>query len=263
MEKVLIADMTSPEFQIAVDQSGTVIIPLGSVEQLGRHGPLGADWFVATEVSVLLGQKTDSLVAPAVPYGDTLELDFWPGTVCLETEVLTDLYLSIARSFLKYGFGDVVFLNCHSLNLRSVDAACRTLHTEGFRACIADWWKVAFMVSEDLVESIVGASGHGGETITSVIMALRPGTVNLSSASHEQPKEMLAFYSKHGLNSGSPFRVYGDFQDYCETGSWGDVSKSSEEKGRIIIDRAVNVIADFICEFKKNDRSTSNPTDTL
>ena len=114
-----------------------------------------------------------------------------------------------------------------------------------------------------MVESIAASGGHGGEIITSVIMALRPGTVDLSNARHEQPKDMLAYYSKHGLNSGSPFRVYGDFKDYCETGSWGDVSKASEEKGRIIIDRAVKVITDFICEFKENDRSTFNPTDTL
>ncbi len=252
MDKVLIAEMTSPEFQVAANDVGSVIIPLGSVEVLGRHGPLGTDWFIASEVSVLIGQIADSLVAPAVPYGDTMELDYWPGTVCIDTGILTKLYLSIANSFLKYGIRDVIFLNCHSLNLRSADAACRTLHTEKFRACIADWWKVAFQVSEDLVEYRLNSSGHGGEVITSVIMALRPGIIDLSRATHEKPKHSLTYYSKHGLNSGSPFRVYGDFRDFCDTGAWGDVSKSSEEKGRIIINRAVERIAEFIREFRSN-----------
>lgn len=250
MEKVLIADMTSPEFKKAAAKSGAVIIPLGSLEQLGQHGPLGTDWFVASDISAILGERTETLVAPAVPFGDTLELDFWPGTVCIDSDILTSFYYSIAKSFLKHGIKKVIFLNCHSLNLRSADAACRTLHTEGFSTCIIDWWKVAFQVSDKIIDSALSENGHGGETITSVIMALRSSLVDVTNGANERPKKALAYYGKHSLNSGSAFRVYADFRKYCKSGAWGDTSLSTEEKGKLIIHESLYKIAEFIREFK-------------
>lgn len=251
-EKVLIAEMTSPEIEKALKNRDTVIIPLGSVEVLGTHGPLGADWFVASEISLVVGRKSHCLVAPAIPYGDTLELNQWPGTVCIDTEILKELYLAVARSFLRAGARRLIFLNCHSTNLRAADAACRLLRQEGAVCCIIDWWRTAFQVSDDLVESLISPRGHGGEVITSVIMALRSETVNIAAAVNEQPKLGLSYHGEHTLTSGSLISTYSDFSEYCESGAWGDVTRASAKKGKMIIERAITLITELIEEFRRN-----------
>ena len=254
MKRVQIAEMTSVGFQKAVAGCKSVIIPLGSVEELGRHGPLGADWFIAAAIAERVARKADCLVAPAIPYGDTAELDFWPGTVNIGTETLTALYLAVARAFIKHGAAEILFLNCHSLNLRSADAACRILHAEGCRVSIVDWWKVVAQAGDGILEAGAASRGHGGEMITSVVLALRPDTVDLSAAEHEQPKEELRFYGEHGLNTGSPFRAFGDFRRFCETGAWGDVRTASAQKGEALIERAVERIVSFIGDFREAGR---------
>ena len=251
--------MTTTQFKQALAESGAVIIPLGSVEELGPHGPLGADLYVAEEVSRKLGERTNSLVAPAIPYGDTAELDFWPGTVSVDTPTLTSLYLSVARSFVKHGAKEILFLITHSLNLRAADAACRILQAGGNSVCVIDWWRTVSEEAGDLIQSGSASRGHGGEMITSVVMAVRPEGVDIAAAVHEEPREDLAFFGRHGLNSGSPFRAYGDFRDYCESGAWGDVSTASAEKGRLLIERALVRIAAFVAEFRKHHRPKDAP----
>jgi creatinine amidohydrolase len=76
-----IAGMTSPQFARALAECDTLLLPLASIEQGGSHCPLGSDLIAADAVSLLIAEKADCLVAPTIPYGDTLELGPGPGTV--------------------------------------------------------------------------------------------------------------------------------------------------------------------------------------
>ena len=254
--------MTSPEYGKALTEAPGVLIPLGSVEVLGKHGPLGADWFAAEAAAGIIAEKSGFLAAPAIPYGDTLELAGWPGTVHVPTDTLRDLYLAVARS-LAVGAGAkakrVAFLSCHSMNIRAADAAARVLKAEGLAVCILDWWKTAFQAYDELASTKPGLfgkpasapKGHGGDAITSVVMALKAEAVDLAAAANEAPKPGLAFHGPRTITSGGPFYTYGDFHDYTDSGAWGDVKLASAEKGRLIIERSTAKIADFLAEFAK------------
>jgi len=261
MKKFRIADMTSPEYEKAAKSSPGIIIPLGSVEVLGKHGPLGADWFAADAVSGIIAERTGFLAAPALPYGDTLELAGWPGTVHVPADTLRDLCLAVARSLASPNKGAkrAAFLACHSMNVRAADAACRTLRLEGVSACIADWWKTVFAAYDELTVERpelfpnvdIAPKGHGGDAITRVIMALRSGSVDLGAAANETPKPSLAFHGPRTITSGGPFYTYGGFGDYCDSGAWGDASRANADKGLLVIERAVEKIAVFLEEFAK------------
>jgi len=257
-----IAGMTSPAYAEAAGEAPGIIIPLGSVEVLGNHGPLGADLFVADAVSEEIARRSSFLIAPAIPYGDTLELEGWPGTVHVPGDTLAALYIAVARSLSGPGRGPkrVAFLACHSLNIRAADAACRRLRGDGVPVCILDWWKTAFQAGDelaaerpDLFPPVENApKGHGGDIITSVVMALRPETVDSAAAANEVPRPGLAFHGPRTATSGGPFYTYGTFADYCDTGAWGDVSRASAGKGMAIIRRAADRSAEFLAEFVRN-----------
>jgi len=250
--------MTSPRFAEALARCDTLILPLGSVEQTGRHCPLGTDLYVAQTISTLLAEKADCLTTAPIPYGDTFELDFWPGTVHVDSPVLGSYLEAVARSFLKQGFTNIVFLSCHSLNMKTVDLLCRRLHREGFRLCAIDWWKAAADAARGETKS-KEPFGHGGEVISSVMKAIAPDLVDLDSAADETSLPGLGRVAAHPL--GSAFVTYGDFREYCHTGAWGEVSDTaSGEMGERWIKKAINILGDLIVEWRKNTHNKSNLT---
>jgi creatinine amidohydrolase len=157
--------MTSPRFAEAVSRCDTLILPLGSIEQTGKHCPLGTDLIVAEKVSILLAEKADCLAAAPIPYGDTFELDFWPGTVHVDAPVLGSYLEAVARAFLKQGLANIAFLCCHSLDMKAIDLVCRRLHREGYGVCAIDWWKAAGDAARGETSS-AEPFGHGGEVIS-------------------------------------------------------------------------------------------------
>jgi creatinine amidohydrolase len=243
-----IVRLTSPRLAHAIKSCKAIILPLGSVEQTGGHCPLGTDLIVAEKASLEIATLADCLVAPPLPYADTLELDFWPGTVHAGPEALS-LYLeAAARSYQRMGFTTLIFLACHSLNMKSVDLLCRRLHAEGANVCAIDWWKAAGTAASGETES-AEPFGHGGEVITSVMMALVPELVELASATDEASLPGLARALAH--QPGSPFVSYGDFRDYTKSGAWGQVkATATAEKGLRWFDKAVHACAAFILETK-------------
>jgi creatinine amidohydrolase len=245
----LIEEMTSGEYRERITGAPAVLLPLGSIEVLGAHGPLGADYLVSRSVPLLVARRTGCLVAPSIAYGDTMELSDWPGTVYVPADVLESYYYAVAKSYLTKGAAKkLVFLNFHSLNHNAANAVCRRLQHEGHRIFLVDWWKTVGQNCADLLEDRQNCNGHGGEMITSVVMAVRADLVKTEQAQNETPHEALKYYAKYLMNSGSPFLAYGDFHDYCDSGAWGNISHSTPEKGAELIRRAVLAISDFLTE---------------
>ena len=249
LKKVLMEEMTGPEFQEALQETDTAILPLGSTEALGNHGPLGADFLVASLVARRLGEEAQCLVTPTVPVGDTLELSHLPGTLSVGFDTLKAFYLDLCSCLVRHGIKRIFVLNAHLGNMRAIDYCGRMLRRQGVAAAQADWWRVAFAAAADLVES-VHPYAHGGEVITSVLLALRPELVDLSQAVDEESREELAFHLQHTATSGGPFYTYPDFRDFCAGGGWGEPRFASADKGRKIVERAVERILGFLREFK-------------
>jgi creatinine amidohydrolase len=239
--------MTSPAFAAALAGCDTVILPLASIEQGGGHCPLGADLMAAETAAEAIAEKAGCLVAPTVPYGDALDLDIAPGTISVESQVFAAYVESVARSLLRQGFRNIVFLCCHSLNLRAIDALCRRLRSEGFGVASIDWWKAVGEAARGKTDSAL-PFGHCGEVITSACLATAPDCVDLGAAEDEEPLPYLGFAAAHPL--GSAFVAYGHFRDYCRTGSWGEASRASAEKGRAWIAGAVESAARFILDMR-------------
>ena len=66
---VFLGEMTNPEVEAFVAEHKTVIVPIGSTEQHGPHGPLSTDTIVPTEVARRVAPKVGAAVAPAIGYG--------------------------------------------------------------------------------------------------------------------------------------------------------------------------------------------------
>ena len=65
---VFLGEMTDPEVRAALERTQTIIVPTGSTEQHGPHGPLLTDAIVPTEVGRRVAERIGALVGPAINY---------------------------------------------------------------------------------------------------------------------------------------------------------------------------------------------------
>src|SRR6187402_563877 len=121
-------ELTSPEVA-ALDRDRTVLIlPLGSVEQHGRHMPLGTDTMLAHAVSLAAaGQLADVAVLPPPWYGFSAHHMRFAGTVTLRAETMHALVEDIAASVVAHGFRRLVLLNGHGGNNGIIDVLASKL----------------------------------------------------------------------------------------------------------------------------------------
>ena len=66
---VFLGEMTNPEVEAFLRDHQTVIVPIGSTEQHGPHGPLLTDVLVPTEVARRVAPRVGAVVAPSINYG--------------------------------------------------------------------------------------------------------------------------------------------------------------------------------------------------
>lgn len=246
LQSVFIGDMTAPELEKRAAEATAVILPLGSVEVLGHHGPTGLDNLVASAVAESVARKTGCLVAPTIPYGDTMEFGNLPGTVHVPAPVLEEYIYAVAKSlFTTTGCKAIVFLAAHSLNCHAATAVCRRLTMEGYKVLLADWWPAAGSAAVDILEDKVTGRGHGSEMITSVAMALCPQLIDMEAAQIEPEAPALHEVNRWG---GTAFKTFGHFGQYCQSGAWGRMDLATAQKGEEILRRGIEQICTFVHE---------------
>lgn len=246
MPEYLVKNMTAAELKKRAAEAPAIILPLASVEILGAHGPVGLDLCVADAVTEKIARLSGCLAAPAVPYGDTLEFDGMDGTVHVPANVLEEYIYAVAKSYLTAcGAKAIVFFNVHSLNGIAAAAVCRRLKSEGYKALCSEWWSAISSSAMELLDTGAAGTGHGGEMITSVALALCGEYVRMDLAENEVPMEGLAKLSRW---NGTPFKTFGNFREYCKGGAWGDTTAASAEKGQKLIEAGCKAVAAFLSE---------------
>lgn len=108
--------MTVPEVQDLLTRTDMVIIPVASLEQHGRHLPIGTDFLSGLERAKLIAARTDVLVAPILFPGQSPYHMGFEGTITLSAETVQRVYVEAAESLIRHGFKRLLFLNAHGGN---------------------------------------------------------------------------------------------------------------------------------------------------
>jgi creatinine amidohydrolase/Fe(II)-dependent formamide hydrolase-like protein len=246
MEKIFLGEMTSKELKEFLEKDTTVILPVGATEVCGQHCPVGTDHLTAKEISWRLGKKTQTVVAPVIPVGDSLNLMGYPGTLTVRAETLAQYIRNISFSLVASGFQRIFFLNTHAHNVHPIDQVARDLKPKGILSAQVDFWRLLFRLADEsgLVESKNLAFGHGGEVNTSVAMAFFPNLVDIKRAQKVLPEPSLTSRYQGKIIT------YRDWADFSKTGSAGYPTLASEEKGKVFIEKTLELLAQFTKEFK-------------
>ena len=229
---VFLGEMTNREVEAFLVDHETVIVPIGSTEQHGPHGPLLTDVLVPVEVARRVAPRAGALVAPSINYGLSYPHVGFTGVVHLGIATFMALVEDVAVGLATMGFRRVVFLNGHYDNTLAIAYACANAAgrlPDGTRAYPINYWDG--MTSEEAGEYFGPTAGlHANKAETSAVMALNPDLVDLDHANAEMPP-FPAVTSPAAVHTAFFFTTPGSIHRATRSGTWGDARESSVEYG--------------------------------
>lgn len=184
-----IVNFTSDDFKSNIQKSDLVIIPIGMVEAHGHHLPLGTDIFsprlFCSMIEKRIGDKV--WIAPEIPFGQSFDLSFYPGTFSVPSEVLAEYVFHIGKSMFENGLKKLIFLNGHGGNVTALSLASQRLVELGMDVMISNWW----MDYSKEILTITGGQGHAGEDETSAILYYDEELVQMDKAMKNNKKPLV------------------------------------------------------------------------
>jgi creatinine amidohydrolase len=251
-QTVFLDELTEPEVAARFrDGLDLLLVPTGSTEQHGPHGPIGTDVIIPREVCRRVAEARNALVAPPLAYGLAAGHRGFAGLGYLNAPTYLAVIEDLILSFVESGFRRVVVVNGHYTNYPAITLACFNASPKlpkGTAAWALSYWDA---LPPDEAEAYLSlATGlHANIGETSAVMAVRPDLVKLERAVEGWPPfpelggpsmpTMFAFFE---TCAGSTFRA-------LPQGVWGDPRNSSGELGLQFLEqiaRAVGTVMDDV-----------------
>ncbi|MEA4881419.1 MAG: creatininase family protein [Synergistaceae bacterium] len=233
-------EMNTLDFQEAMKNQDTVILPSGACEVWGPHLPLGADTIVAEEMANRLAEEMGWIVGPTLPVGDSLMV-WGPGTVAVRPESFRNYLEDICLSLVKHGFKRFCFMNPHVGNVPLIAQTAAKMKMEySVDSCLFDWWRFIEPLCDR--EGILDnrgamAHGHASEAGTSVLLYLRPDLVKMERAVRTEPKKVNPF---------PDIGVFWPIPSLTDTLMIGDATGATREKGQKIVEKGLERMIAFL-----------------
>lgn len=236
-----LAHLTKDEFAAAMQAGRWILLPFGTVEQHGPHLPLGTDLFYAEHICSAVAERTNGLVAPALPYGVCRSMRNFPGTISLTPATLTAVVREVIGEYIRHGGRKFALITGHA-----EPAHMEAMRDPGLPLVNADPGLVVLAIGPyDFLDPIrreadlVGKDGHAGSIETSQMLVVAEEVVRMDRI----PKVTRPRLSR--------FRVMAHPEAEYPTGVRGDTSKVSRELG----ERAVNhVVTEIVRLLERIDR---------
>ncbi|MFO7811871.1 MAG: creatininase family protein [Pelovirga sp.] len=236
---MIMEEITMVEFAAGLQSTRTVIIPFGSTEQHGNHLPLATDTLQAIDIARVAAQRRPLIVAPPVHYGVCRSTAQHPGTVGISTATLRMLITDLVSSLYAQGLRCFVLLSGHAGTTHMatlVDAGEELLgHFDDIRIAVIKEYDLALVAGQGLLET--PGDSHAGEIETSRLLHSHPELVKGTS-----PAEYPSF--PMGI-------LVRDKQKYWPGGVWGDPTKASAAKGKLLQQRMADKLCEVIAELER------------
>jgi creatinine amidohydrolase len=229
---VFLGEMTSPEVEAFLEHHQTVIVPTGSTEQHGPHGPLLTDVLVPNEVARRIAHEVGALVAPTINYSLSYPHVGFTGLVHIRVPTFMALIEDLCASLSSIGFRQIVFLNGHYDNTYAIAHACAMAYErmpKGVRAFPINYWDG--MTPDERAEYFDAGTGlHANLAETSAVLAINPALVDMEHANAELPP-FPEVTNAGAAHTAFFFSTPGSVYRATRTGTWGDARGATAEIG--------------------------------
>lgn len=237
------AEMTWEEIRDSLEETSTLLLPVGSTEQHGHHLPLGVDVYMPEAISDRVARTTTALLAPPIWYGVTPHHTFKPGTFSVSTETFQRYVFDVCASAVDWGIEHILLVNGHYLGhdpeLEIVVRRLRNeLDVEAFHVPLVE------LFADVAAEIRTGdVSFHASEFETSIMLELFPELVRMERAKNVSPPSESLPLTDHdalGENKVGWALSADDMEELTSVGNIGDPTVATQQKGEKLVEAAVS-----------------------
>jgi creatinine amidohydrolase len=227
---VFLEDMTWVQAERVLTREAIVVLPIGAASK--EHGPhlhLSNDWLMADALRRRLAARTPVVVAPILGVSYYPAFVEYPGSISLRLETARDVLVDIVRSLARHGPRRFYALNTGISTLRALAPAAEILAAEGIVFRYTDLAKATGPVEKQLSQQEGGT--HADEIETSMMLYLAPDTVDMARATKDY-RPGQGPLTRHPDGPGV----------YSPTGTWGDPTLATRDKGERIVGALVDAL---------------------
>ena len=262
------SDLSTADFA-ALDRARAIaVLPVAATEQHGPHLPLSVDTDIVNGVVAAalphLPSGLPALFLPTQAIGFSPEHTRFAGTLTLKAETLIRVWTEIGEGVAASGVKKLVLLNSHGGQVGALDLVARDLRARlGMLVYSVNWFGLPLRDANGKdVNALFSADEHrfgvhGGEIETSMMLALRPGTVRMDKAEDFRSTSQHRAGRFAILGNGKSAKLAWMMQDVNANGAAGNAGAATAEKGRTLLDAAGRALAQALTEIDQL------PPDTL
>jgi len=248
---IFMPEMTNLEVREYLDGGGrTVIVPVGSTEDHGDHGPLWTDVYIPLEVAKRAAPELEAIVGPPVPFGIAHDHRGAAGVVHVRLDTFIGLLRDVCGSLAASGFTRIVLLNGHYCNSHAMEFAVSQFFDElpeGVRVYPFPYW--AGLKPEQAEAYLSGTAGlHANVGETSIVLAIDEGLCDMDRVRDFTPDLSGLRTSPFALIDPLFLATPGSFWALLEEsgGVWGNPSESTVEKGEEFLGWCSAAVVDLV-----------------
>jgi creatinine amidohydrolase len=225
-------DLNWLEAEQVLTPDTVVLIPLGagSIEH-GPHLKLRNDQVLADYLTSRTAASTAVVIAPTLTYHYYPAFTEYPGSATTSLDTARDLTADVIRSLARDGPRRFYVLNTATTTQPALSAAAETLAADGILLRFTNWESRLNDAARGLREQEGGS--HADEIETSMMLQIDPASVDMSRVVKEYGPRSNPFVLSRRTGTRATFSA---------TGIWGDPTRATAEKGRVLIE---NVVAEI------------------
>ncbi len=231
MPGVYLRDLTWLQAERILGPETIVVLPIGAAAK--EHGPhlrLDNDERLADGYARLVCESADVVIAPTLNYHFYPAFTEYPGSTSLRLETARDLTVDVVRSLAKHGPKRFYALNTGVSTVRALAPAAEELAKDGITFRYTDVLAVLGPITDAIAEQEGGT--HADEIETSIMLVLAPDRVDMTKAEKDF----------HPGGKGGLTRDPKGAATYSPTGTWGDPTLASREKGRHVVQHLLTAV---------------------
>ena len=240
-------DYRAPEWKTVDPMKTIAILPTAAIEQHGPHLPVGTDTIINEGLLDLLRARCpddlDLRILPTQAVGKSNEHLWAPGTLTLTAPTALAVWTEIGLSVARAGVRKLVILNSHGGNVDLISIVGRELRVRAGMYVVKLGWG-AHGLPEGLYSPQETTFGiHGGDVETSLLLAFRPETVDMTAAQDFRSSAETSAISPIGGISAAWIA-----SDLNPAGVVGEAHLATAEKGHATAEK---MVADVIGLLRK------------
>ncbi|MEM0030603.1 MAG: creatininase family protein [Candidatus Nitrosocaldus sp.] len=238
------------------------ILPIGSLEQHGKHLPLATDSIIAEHIASIIAERLNALLLPAIGYGISYEHEplF---NVSISASTLCMIIEDICRSLAENGVKRLIILNGHYGNEHALLSCVKELAKK--------YMDRGILISSITYSLFLEEPDHAGENETSLMLAIRPDLVNMDTVGvvDELKYEGHRYKGEQSrLDSISTSRITllpGSISEIASDGVIGNPKMASKDRGYSLLEeisaniiKVIEEVEHMYEQMNSSSRSSSN-----